>query len=683
VVGEIVVTMKHVVPILGLLMSIMMMTGFVAAAENSSPNRLPEESEIAQLWNLLEQTYSTLQRRLDKEGDAVIADKLLSSSCEGKTLDSWESKLLRAKADNMSNKNGLEFRVGYSTSSFDNQNKDPRSYLELSWDVLRSGYLDYSRRADILSRKAEIADLRSEQKQNKETYRCRRYQIAQQFSGLYASLLSTKLSLMEPVHNIERRAYFKGWSYLDDYLVAAEDISLLRSELTYLNSDPELDLVGTKIINPPVVDVDIRAVIKAIRSDRQHSKIVQLEKRVLKETEQAQEQKRFRLFLRQDVDVANNQRNENNLVAGFRIYIPLEKQNNDQFAYKADMLNDQSNNITWERIARTKEAYAELREQMQRVIKQYFRYQQSLERVRRIFVARRLGDEVEVAVAIMRMRTLLSSAVELVKTKQSLYRRINNVFFTAGLTYQSDQLKPVSMQALKNRVRAGSRSIYVWSKTFNKMPNPQIIDFMEVKGIERVLLSASDKTERNKLDDFIDMATQRGLKVELMVGANRWVFPENHQRAATTAGIIAEKTGAIHLDIEPHTLAEYRQNPDQLLNGYVSMLKKIRATIADRQLSVSVPMHWPKEIYRQVAALVDTVYIMTYGDKRIAKLEKRVSKAMGQIPAYKTVIVLRNADFVDEWALEQAFDRLQRNLGVQQFGIHSFRTFLEASGSSI
>ncbi len=663
---------------------LLMISGNTIAVEDTAAT--PETNiEINQLWALLEHTYQKLQSRMNESGDPDIAGQLLSSHCKGKTLDNWESKLLRAKAKAMANKKGLEFRAGYSTSGFDNVNQDPRSYLELSWDVLRNGYFDYRQRADILTRKAQIADIQAIQKQHRESYRCRRYQIATQFADLYTNLLTLKLLIMEPVHNIERRAYFKGWSYLDDYLVAAQDINLLRRELNYLNSDPDLDLtISSNIINPPVMDIDIQSLLSAIRTDQQHKKITLLEQAILKKDEQSQEKKRLRLFLRQDVDVANNNRNENNLVAGFRIYVPLEWNKNQTFDYKKKMLDESADNVIWERINRTKQAYTEQREQMQRVIKKYFQYQQSFERARRTFVAHGIGDDVDIAVAIMRMRALLSSAIELIRAKQSLYRHINNVLLTSGLSYDSSYLKPVSLHALDNRVRSGSRSIYLWSNAFNQMPNQQIMDFLHAKGIDRVLISAGKNTNRPKLDKFIRLtnhSTVKKVRIELIIGANQWVFPKNHERAASTAGIVAEKTGAIHLDIEPHTFDDYQHNPDSFLNNYISMLRKIRDAIDNRHLSISVPMSWPKPIYKEISQLADTVYIMAYGDKRISKLEKRLAKSISQLPPYKAVIVLRTADFVDEWALEQAFDKLRYKLGITQFAIHSFRSFVAYSGS--
>ena len=653
-------------------------TTSVLAVETEQPLLPKNGNEASRLWLQIQDIYDTVQKTSRGTDTLQPAVRLLSTSCDIRHPGYKLVQALQIEAQQAEEKKGFSFRGGYTSDNLADQTNDANAYLELSWDLWRQGLTEGRQRARTLSYQSSIASLRAEQAQQKLDFRCRRYAVGQTFSGLLSHLLTLKLSLMEPVYEIEKRAYFKNWSFLDDLLVSEQDILLLRQELEYLHSDPYRDTAIDKITNLPLIDVDIQAIIKKIREDNHQSKINTLEKRILAEKNNRREGDRLRLFVRKQFDVGN--RNDNGVVAGFRFTIPLEKQRNQGEAFRLAYIDQQTRLQTWERITQTRAAYQSLREQMQRSIKQQYRYRRAHERVRRTLVEKKFDKEIQLASAVTRLRALLDAGIELVRAKEELYRRVNQVFLMANIEFKPSFVQLVSLSENNNRARTGERSIYLWSKGFNKFSNDQIFDFLEAKGIKRVLLTAGRAVNREKMQRFIKRARNKSLYIESIIGSNKFFFAENHPAAAIAVEVASTISDAVHLDIEPQTFPEYKKNKVNYLQQYLEMLRAIRKQSPDITLTVAVPFHWPAEVYSELNKMVNRVYIMAYGSTKPETITRRLQPALKTMAAEKIVIALRVSDFADEWAIEKMMAALKQQTGIQKFGLHTFRTFITQAG---
>jgi len=631
------------------------------------------------LWVLLQRLSERLQARMQVDSSPTLVDKILTEGCETSVPGIMLVKALQAEAKDTQRDVGLSIRGAYTSDNLSDSEGDANAYLELSWDVLRQGYKENSQQAAALYRQARIERLRGQQQQLEQTYRCRRYQLNQTFVGLQAGLTSLKLEMMEPVYEIERRAYFKGWSYLDELLVSEQDIRMAREQLQYLNNDTYWEKGLGQSVNPAVIDVDLQAVIQAITHDQQSEQISQLQKQSLAEKLKYKRNDRLRVFLRKEFDVGGNG-NQDGVVAGVRFTIPIEKKKQRSLDYRLVNVEESLLQEKWQRKVRARAAYEELREQKERLVKQQYRYLRSKERVRRVFAMKGLNQELELAAAVARVRNLFDAAIEMVKAKEELYRRVNEIFLVSRVGYQSAFIKIDKLQEGEVRARSGERSIYLWSDTFNRFANQQLLDFLAAKSIKRVLLSAGKKTDREKMVLFVNRAEENNVQVDAITGANAWFRPEHHDRAALVASIKAGLSGSIHLDIEPHTVAGYKQNKTRYLAEYLGMLRKVRDSLGNAQLSIAVPTHWPVEVYEQVGQLADKVYIMAYENKTTALLIRRVNKVLSAVDIQKAVVVLSVKEFEDEWQMEKLLNVLQRETGVYQFGFHQFRTYLKKAG---
>lgn len=652
-----------------------------SASNNSNYQLAMDNYEVARLWQTIDQVYNNTQSAViysDQSMHFEQAKLIFSKSCDIKHPGNTQAQALNVEAQQLKSNHGISFRGGYTSDNLADQTGDPNAYLELSWDLWKQGYSGNRHHAQSLEHKASIANLRAQLAQQKLNFRCRSFSFNQTFSGLLSHLLTLKLALMEPVNKIEKRAYFKSWSYLDDLLVSDEDIRLLRQELEYLHSDPYRDSNLSQTTNLPVIDIDIKALVKLIRSDERLNKINSLEKQALAEKNKYRDNDRLRVFLRKQFDVGNS--NDDGVIAGVRFSIPLEKKRKLAEEYRLSHIDQQTELETWEKITRTRAAYQSLREQLQRTVKQQYRTLRSHERLRRTLIEKKYNQEVQIATAVSRLRSNLNANIELVRAKEELYRRVNQVFLIAGVNIQPSLLRLTSLQENSYRARQGERSIYLWSKGFNQYGNDKIFDFLKAKSINRVLLTAGQAVNREKMQRFIKEAISKQIKVESIIGPNKLFFKEHHQSAALAVEAATSLSDAIHLDIEPHTFPGYKQNKAAYLNQYIDMLRAIRKQSPDVTLTVAVPFHWPERIYTALNTLVDRIYIMAYGSTKPDTIVRRLQPALNSLAPEKIVTVLRITDFSDEWEIEKMIATLQQRTGTQKFSLHTFRRFVDMAG---
>ncbi len=654
-----------------------------AAADSQSELTLDNVAQTPsqkteQLWFLFDTVYASLQNHMHETINDDSVSTILGGDCEAEWNNTFHIKALLSEADNVDANNGLSLRGGYSTSGIEEDSSNyGDAYIELSWDVLKGGFREHNLKADRIRRQAEIITLESERKRLAIEYRCRQFDIGRQFIALESSLLSLKLKLMEPVYKVEKKAYFSGWRSFDAFLVSEKDVRLTRNRLEHIHGNPFWRGTATEKLNPPVIDIDILAIIEAIKNDHRAQRIKQLEQRNVLDKYTLKDDNRLRFFLRHEHH--SQRQDENNFVAGLRFTIPLNAKNTDTQDFKTSQMDSEASYAAWKRIDKTRIAYERLRIQLERVVKQQYRYLKSKERVRRIQVGKSLDKNLKLAVAITRLRTHLDAAIELIQSKRELYRSVNEVFLVSGISFDEQFIKVSPLKVADYRARPGDRSIYIWSKRFNAMPNSQIIHFLEAKSIKRVLISAGKKTDHNKLNQFIETAQKENIVVEAIIGDNNWLFPKNHERAVAATAVAMERFPIIHFDIEPQAMDVSKQLKRQYVDYYLDLLKDVKKSLPDGYLTVAVPFHWPDNVYQQLNHLSNQLYVMAYGTNKVETIIRRMERIAKHVPLENLTVVLRTGDFKSEWALEQAIVAIQQETGINNFSFHQLDTFITMS----
>jgi len=647
----------------------------------SANELLDENVEQKEFWQLIQQLYSKLEQLPEASEEISLSHAIFTQTCDTPDSALYHAESLRAEAEALDSNWGVELR-GRITSDAMQSDEDStlsQGYVELSWNVLRHGLRQNSHNADILNKKAELLELQEKSNKIIRTQRCIGYKLDQAFAGYTSQILTLKLELLESIYPIERRAYFKSWNRFDDLVVTDSELKLARHELNFLHSSPYFDDALLKTQNPADIDIDMDALVLAIRENALPKQSTQLQKEILGQQQKAADDNQLRFFVRDNI-IDDDSFEPAEVVVGLNFIIPFTIDSDKPVINSIRALDEQEKMRDWERLVKVRNAYQQVRFQQKQLIKQKARFLRAFERIRQTVAEINLsGESSLLPVAATRLRTALDAGYELIQVRQSLYIRVNQVFQAAGVEVDSKYIRLFDTEFAKNKSRVGTRSMYVWSAAFNKYSNQQMIDFMKAKGIGEVILSGSAKVDVNKFNDLITETEKSDLLVTTMIGANEWVFPEKHQQAAIRSAIAIEKSQRLHLDIEPHTMGGYKQHKQKYLMNYLSMIRAVRKAIGNRFLSVSVPVHWPEDVYRQLAVEVDQVNVMAYGNTKVDKIFRKLQPIMKAVPQNKVVIALNMSDFSDAWHVENTMAELQKRTRIEHFSLHSFKSLLTFS----
>lgn len=634
------------------------------------------------MWQLIESTYAQTLKVAETKTSLYDASVLLGRPCPVNLPSANPSLDLQAEADYWESNYGFELRGGLTSSDLDDSDNDVhgRTYLELSWDVLNGGYKEFDYRAKELRRKAGFERIQRDLNKVADEYRCRGYQIDSAFFGTESALSTSKLSLMEAVYGIEEKAYFEGISYLDELLISEQSIVELRLKLHSLAKLSSHDKGSFSTINLPVIDLDIKRILQKVEQDPRYAKALALSKKGISDPNPYRDGSRLRLFLRKEFDVLSSDRDD--LIAGVRFSVPLTFQQRPDYQNKAAFISQEAALDEWERITRVRVSYKSFMEQLERVVTQEYRYLRAKERIRRALSRKAAGEDIVISAVIARLTTFIDATIELFDAKKSLYQRANNVFLVSRIDYSPEYLEQVTNNVDNYRARPYERSVYLWSSLFNQLSLKQLKMMLKTKSLSNVLLSYGKNTDKAKVKEFITLAKDNNISVELIIGDNSWVEHNNHNHAASIVAVQEALLPAIHLDVEPQALEDYQSNKTRYQQDYIDMLTAIRAQSPDVKLSVSVPFHWDDETYLQINELVDDLYVMNYGDVSDDARSRRIKNILLNVSSDKLVIALRPADFESEFEMEQSIKTLQSATGIERFAFHKLASFMQARGDA-
>ncbi len=284
-------------------------------------------------------------------------------------------------------------------------------------------------------------------------------------------------------------------------------------------------------------------------------------------------------------------------------------------------------------------------------------------------------------VALIQQDDVLAIDMELLELKQNLYLKLISIQSKLPQTKLEELIIPLQMKEIKaSNEPASTFSIYVWSSIFEKQSVSTLVEEVEKNKFNNVIL-AYQKEEKylDQKEDFIAKVIENNCTVELLIGLNNLLFEKELKGwfFKTFAKYPMEKIAAVHLDVEPHTLNEWKTNKEELLKKYVEFLSEVRA-ICDAQgvkLMVSIPTIYPKKVVDQIYAIVDGVYFMCYENVSITHLQKKLLPYTDF--ALKTHVALRTEDFKNTEALTNFITTLKGTMPYKNFVIHDLKRWME------
>ena len=195
--------------------------------------------------------------------------------------------------------------------------------------------------------------------------------------------------------------------------------------------------------------------------------------------------------------------------------------------------------------------------------------------------------------------------------------------------------------ACNSNVCGPGRALWMWdySQVTNSVDGQALLQFASNKGVTSIFVEAEaimyesggpEATHEN-LGTFITTATTLDIEVYLLFGFAGWALPQNHAEIAGLIQIVNSFTqntarpAGIILDVEPHTLAEWQDDPGPLGTGLVGMYAAVKNEITtDLPIFATIPFWYDTvmistdngaaPLHQLVLEVADGIALMNYRD---------------------------------------------------------------------
>ena len=223
----------------------------------------------------------------------------------------------------------------------------------------------------------------------------------------------------------------------------------------------------------------------------------------------------------------------------------------------------------------------------------------------------------------------------------------------------------------KNQYNIGKT--YMWKSVFETTVNDTLLSQLNNYGIDTLLLSPGNNA--TKITDFLTKAQNQNIHVSRLLSENSYAKDANGvQKFIAKMQTLQYDFPGLHLNIEPHTFADYKAN----IPFYTARMDSIYDVAKqwcdprNMKLTVSIPMHLPLQNAAFLANNDITAYIMAYENTDQQKLLTRTQILRATLQN-KYVWVLRISDFANQQDLLDAVAYLNAN-GVSRVALYDFST---------
>ena len=224
---------------------------------------------------------------------------------------------------------------------------------------------------------------------------------------------------------------------------------------------------------------------------------------------------------------------------------------------------------------------------------------------------------------------------------------------------------------LDSKVNPGSDA-YLWTAFFNEKSNSYLIDLLTKWNIKTLFLSVNPTMDLAKLKAFQNLASEKGIKIDFLIGENSYAEEEDGFIHLEKVMMTGKELGfeGIHLDIEPHTFDDYGDNIKTYSKIQSKLFENAKKWCDDHgmDLSVSVPMYLPIKVAKTLGRYNITTHIMAYGNSSVDyKLEQ--TQAMRKVLKTNDRWAFEIDDFTDYKSLKETESTLIEK-GITKFTYH-------------
>lgn len=276
-------------------------------------------------------------------------------------------------------------------------------------------------------------------------------------------------------------------------------------------------------------------------------------------------------------------------------------------------------------------------------------------------------------------------ALELVELKQQIYLHLIDIDRYLPDRSVLDYITPVTHETLLPlSLTTPGNGVYIWSHTLKNHSAEAILNVLAEYNIDSVLMSVgTDEQIHNIAKDVLREFAEAGIETELMIGNNGLIQRDNLPENFASIIELAQKLGinAVHLDVEPHTFEDWRENRNQYEEDYLEMLMYAYPLLQSKGLSLSVSIpHFYDSILDGINEYSDKVVVMVYETDQVDTIAQRLDSEH-KILDNALNAALRPIDFQDDDHFRGVVKTVHTLIPLNRIYIHDLESLLNAQNS--
>lgn len=482
----------------------------------------------------------------------------------------------------------------------------------------------------------------------------------------YKSFLEEKITYTNNLYNAKLVSYAEKLKVLHDYDKIKNDIIFLNTYLVNVTKSDEIffkyDEITRSNFNLPEMSS-----LEFEEFSNTNTKIIALQKEIYQNDTKNSDSPSFRTKFRYNFHNSNGSFDRNFASIGASLSIPIKFGKDQKKAYQLANLDtklDIEASLFQEKLKKLKYDFL-LTKNKQKELNNNFEYLKAV-----------LDNELEVYKKFKKKFTpekSIETAVKILKNELDLLdvnQKLSEYAIKFYYLYNESTDEPVNSNI--------QFSTYLWSKSFKETPNEKLINTLKDNKITLLFLSPGD-TDIDKLQDFANLAKQNNILIHRLIGENSYVQDDLGYQKLLNKMKHIDKTifSGIHLDIEPHTLEDYKKNT----KSYTTKMNLIFLTAKqfceqnNLKLGVSIPMHLPTENADFLKLNEIETYIMAYENINQNTLLKRTNALRSSLDGYYTWVI-RLSDFRNTSELKIALKEL-KNQKFSKIGYYDLSALLK------
>lgn len=591
---------------------------------------------------------------------------------------------------------GLKYTLNYQ-ENFNSPVADPleivvfkrRAVTGFEWDILKSGFYESRTKNKILKLEAE-ALVKKQYTSNLNAFTAKNTeQIIRHFNEKKIDILNARKKLNdEQTVTVEKLWSIKHITK-DDYLKAIQNTTDINAQYNLYRNYNEVQLPNRSNFDfdLPILDLDLAKLFQSANVTPvdtsalvPNSQIAKLKSSFINDISLST----YARYSYYDVYNAGSP-NRSFLSLGMNLSVPLtfnQKEKREYYTIQGQIVNQKEEVVNHDIQINLLNYYYEYQYKLKQFKNLYHKRLVFLELLRTERVKNDLHDmEFNPNTALFILDDYWSNAIELLDLKQDMYKILLTLKTKLPNVSTTDYTKPLNLNNLNiASSNPPFKAVYVWSDAFKNHSQTVINEYCKVNEFNPIILSYN--TSKVYLQDVSEFISKNYTSnIHLMLGSNKLLNTGVIGYLDTLkSNVKLSFVKGIHLDLEPHTLKDFKENKEKAFENYIAIVKQAKKFANDNklELSVSIPLSYPESVLEELNKTCNTIYLMAYENVDVDFIIKKSAEEK-TILKTKCVLALRTKDFDNRTDMDQLF----KKLGFEKTAYHDLDDLIKFDNTSI